>query len=37
MCEHVWLWDIGVPLNTRCQKVVVVNGGNGYVKINIQK
>lgn len=37
LCEHVWLWDIGVPLNTRCQKVVVVNGGNGYVKINIQK
>lgn len=36
------LWACGicvfmVPLNTRSSKVVVLNGGNGYVKINIQK
>lgn len=26
-----------VPLNTRSSKVVVLNGGHGYVKFNIQK
>lgn len=36
------LWACGicvfmVPLNTRSSKVVVLNGGNGYVKFNIQK
>lgn len=37
LCVHVGFVLSWYALNTRCQKVVVLKGGDGYVKFNIQK